>query len=556
MTRAVLAILLLLALAAACAGGSADLDVTPPAQSTAKATETVLPDGSRVIEAAPLSTRQQPAGGQQLRLAGGAFEPATLDPALLRDSDASFLARQLFRGLVRLDDDLDVQPELADRITVSADGLVYEFRLRSGLSFQNGAALDVQAVIQSFERATDPGLTGGDGSSLPAGAYLDDIAGVAERLAGEADAISGLTAVDATTLRVTLVRPAANFLLKLAGPPAWIVDSSTAIEEDWWRSPNGSGPFGVAEFQQGRLLILEPFEDFYAGRPFLNEVSLTFGANAAQPFNLYERGDLDLTELPGYAIDRALSGTDYLGDDLRIVPQLATTFIALSPTAEPWAAQQLRAALGLLVDRDRIVEVGLAGRATQADGLVPNGILGRAWPAQLPAYDPAAARTRLDGMPALESAPQLFDPGGGSAVLLSEVAERELQLTVDVIAPLWPEFVDALAARALPAYALTWIADYPDPASFLTTLFASSSSDNYLNYANSEVDALLAAAAVEQDVEQRATLYLQAQQIIIDDGVLIPLYHGVTYMVVQPEVQGLVITPIGILALDNVWIAS
>jgi ABC-type transport system substrate-binding protein len=334
------------------------------------------------------------------------------------------------------------------------------------------------------------------------------------------------------------------------------VDSETATGDEWWRSPNGSGPFRIAEFQAGQLLRLAPFDDFYAGRPYLNEVTVSFGADAAQPFNLYESGAIDLTDLPGYAIDRALSGTDYLGDDLRVVPELSTTFVAVSPDAAPWQDQQLRAALGHIVDRARIVDVGLAGRATAADGLVPNGILGRSWPSDLPAYDPAAARMELDGAGEPAAVPQLFDPGGGSAVLISEVAERELQLAIEVIAPQWPQFVDALAARELPAFALTWIADYPDPASFLTSLFASNSSDNYLNYSNQEVDALLEAAAVEQDEERRATLYLQAQQIIIDEGVLIPLYHGVTYMVVQPEVQGLVVTPIGILALENVWIAS
>jgi len=103
---------------------------------------------------------------------------------------------------------------------------------------------------------------------------------------------------------------------------------------------------------------------------------------------------------------------------------------------------------------------------------------------------------------------------------------------------------------------LSWIADYPDPASFLTTLFHSGSPDNYTGYANPMVDALLDEAGVEADIDRRAALYLDAQQIIIDDGVLIPLYHGVSYMVVRPDVHGLEISAIGILALENVWIAS
>jgi ABC-type oligopeptide transport system substrate-binding subunit len=141
-------------------------------------------------------------------------------------------------------------------------------------------------------------------------------------------------------------------------------------------------------------------------------------------------------------------------------------------------------------------------------------------------------------------------------VVLKEIAAEELGLEIQVIAPPFPEFSVALGSQTLPAFALSWIADYPDPASFLTSLFHSASPDNYIGYANSEVDALLADAGAEADVDRRAALYLEAQQIIINDNVLIPLYHGVSYMVVQPEVRGLEISAIGILTLENVWIAS
>ena len=539
----------------ACSRGSSNATaVSPvPAQQTPP-TITSLPDGSIVIEASVSGERSQPNGEQSLFLAGGSRGPLTLDPALVRDSESAFLARQIFRGLVSLDADLDVRPELAERITIAADGLTYRFELRPDLTFHDGAQLDARAVIRSFERATDPTLATGAG--LPAATYLDDIEGVTDRLAGESETISGMREVDPQTLEIHLARPAANFLLKLTGAPALVVDADSATGADWWHAPNGSGPFRIVDYSVDQELRLEPFEDYVTGRPFLDSIRIRFGSAALSPLNLYESGEIDLTELPGYAVDRALSGSDYLGRDLRVTPELSTTYIAFNPNMPPFDDPNLRAALARLVDRERLIEVGLAGRAEAALGLVPPGILERAWNADLPSFDPAAARDIYGGGAGVEQTPQIYDPGGGMAVLLKEVAEQELGLEIDVIAPPFLDFSADLGTQELPAFVLSWIADYPDPASFLTTLFHSSSPDNYTGYANPAVDALLSEAGVESDVDRQAALYLEAQQIIINDGALIPLYHGMSYMVVRPDVRGLEVSAIGILALENVWIAN
>jgi len=120
----------------------------------------------------------------------------------------------------------------------------------------------------------------------------------------------------------------------------------------------------------------------------------------------------------------------------------------------------------------------------------------------------------------------------------------------------WPDYLQDLTDRRLPIFVLSWVADYPDPASFLTALFHSASPDNYLGYHNSEVDRLLDQAAQEPDERVRAQLYAEAQQHILDDFVVIPLYWDVSYLLVKPNVQGLELTPLGILGLERVWISG
>jgi peptide/nickel transport system substrate-binding protein/oligopeptide transport system substrate-binding protein len=139
-------------------------------------------------------------------------------------------------------------------------------------------------------------------------------------------------------------------------------------------------------------------------------------------------------------------------------------------------------------------------------------------------------------------------------VSLTAVLKRDLDIDADAIELDWSEFSARLTDRSLPAFTLTWIADFPDPANFLTALFLSGSPDNYIGYSNGEVDRLLREAEVTQDEDERSRLYLQAQQLIIDDHVLIPLYNDVSYTVARPYVKGLVISPIGILSLEDIWI--
>ena len=117
----------------------------------------------------------------------------------------------------------------------------------------------------------------------------------------------------------------------------------------------------------------------------------------------------------------------------------------------------------------------------------------------------------------------------------------------------WPDFIAGLSAKALPGFELYWTADFPDPESILTVLFGTGRPDNYLDYSNPKMDAVLKQASVEIDPAKRADLYTQAQQLLIDDHVVIPILFDVGYTLVNPAVKGLTITPMGIISLASVW---
>ncbi len=131
----------------------------PTAVATPLATATARPP-------APTPTPQpgpkpSPKGDQSLTMIGPSVLPETLDPALIRESTAAFLARQVFRGLVRLDNALNPVPDIAADYEKSADGRVFTFYLRSTAKFQNGKPITADDVAFSLKRACDPAVAGG-----------------------------------------------------------------------------------------------------------------------------------------------------------------------------------------------------------------------------------------------------------------------------------------------------------------------------------------------------------------------------------------------------------
>ncbi|MCK4964892.1 MAG: peptide ABC transporter substrate-binding protein, partial [Dehalococcoidia bacterium] len=187
--------------------------------------------------------------------------PSTLDPALCADAFSAGYIVEIFSGLVTLDRDLNVVEDIAESYEISTDGMTYTFHLREGVIFHDGGGVTASDFKYSIERAANP-----ETGSPVVGAYLGDIVGVKEKLGGEADEVSGVRVVDEETLEITIDAPKAYFLAKLTHPTAFVVDEeNVASGDDWWRHPNGTGPFKLEEWRAGRHIVLERNEDFYGG---------------------------------------------------------------------------------------------------------------------------------------------------------------------------------------------------------------------------------------------------------------------------------------------------
>lgn len=503
-------------------------------------------------------------GGQNgiLRMAGPT-DLRTLDPARAKDLGTLFLVRQIFSGLTRLDDDLQPVPALAESIEVSEDGLVYTFTLRRDARFQDGRDITADDVVVSLTRAFDPATSDGDASLLAAPTFLSDIEGAQDMLSGETSTLSGVTALDDLTVRIRLDRPRSTFLMRLATGPASIIDrNDLANGDEWWTDPNGSGPFRIDSFDLDTGMTLAPNPDFYAGKPALDEVRILLGANAFQPMNLYQNGLVDISPVSFFSLDRALDPASDLYPDLRQSDLFAVEYLAFRRDVEPLDDPEIRKALILGFPREMVASVSFDGRVAPALGFIPNGMLGRdIWPVSGWDYDLDAARQAIrdSSYRTPENVPPVTIYANGPPdrlISFKQVIERDLGLRIEVVNVEWTEFIATLPKQLYPAYGIYWGADFPDPESLLLTLFGSGQPDNYTGYSNPAFDDLLQQAASEQNLDQRVELYGRANQLLMDDAVVLPFYYDRSYMLVRPWVQGLEVTPLGILYLDRITVET
>ena len=490
---------------------------------------------------------------QALVLAGGeSTNPRSYDPATTLSSGD----KRVFSGLVSFDPALNLTPDLAERWEVSADATLYTFFLRQNAKFHDGRPVTAQDVVYSWERAANPAL-----ASDTVLTYLGDTVGVREMTEGKADHASGLKIIDDHTLQVTIDAPKPYFLLKLTFATAFIVDKANVESgEEWYRTPNGTGSYKLIEWKRFERQVYEANQDFYLGAPSIPYIIVQLYSGEGE--RLYESGEIDITGV--YSVDRFTDPAEPLHNELLTGVDLCTDFMVFDTTRPPFEDVKVRKAFSMAFNRQKFIDVLFDGHALPATGLYPPGLPGFNLTLQGLPYDPAQARQLLAqskyGGPAGLPPIVFSDLGVGSYIngdvaALAEMWEQDLGVTITV-ENLEPNYYydQVYAGNHGQLIRGGWCADYPDPENFADVLFHTGSPQNNGGYSNSQLDTLLEAARVEQDVTQRIAMYQQAEQMIVDDAAALFTTYSLSYQLVKPYVKGYVFTPIDIPIERYMWV--
>lgn len=490
---------------------------------------------------------------QALVLEGGeSTNPRAFDPA----TTVSAGDKRVFSGLVSFDPSLHLTPDLAERWEVSADGTVYTFYLRQNANFHNGRPVTAQDVVYSWERAADPVL-----ASDTVLTYLGDIVGVRAMVDGQADHINGLKIIDDHTLQVTIDAPKPYFLLKLTFATAFVLDKANVESgEEWYRIPNGTGPYKLVEWTRFERKVYEANQDFYLGAPSIPYIVVKLYAGEGQ--RLYESGEIDITGV--YSVERFTDPTEPLHNELITGVNLCTDYVVFDITRPPFDDVNVRKAFSMAFDRQKYIDVIYNGHALPANGLYPPGLPGFNTALKGLPYDPAQARQLLAqskyggpaGLP-----PIVFSNIGIGSYISADVAamaemwEQNLGVTI-TIENLEPDYYydQIYSNNHGQLFSGGWCADYPDPENFADVLFHTGSAQNNGGYSSPHLDALLEFARTEQDVTKRIAMYQQAEQLIVDDAAALFTAYSLSYQLVKLYVKGYVFTPIDIPIERYMWL--
>ena len=468
----------------------------------------------------------------------------SLDPADARDPKAVMVVDQLFDTLVRNGGDLQPGPGLARTFDSNPEQTVFTFHLTPGARFDDDSPITAADVKFSLERIARKG------SSSPLAVQLEAVTGFTPfHTAGTAPGLAGVETPDAATVVVRLDRPFSSFPSVL-GHPGFGIVSKAAVErlgDAFKQTPVGSGPFRrVDSAVPGRLSLRRA--PGHSPEPRVDGIDFVDFKDADAAYAAFQGGSVDVAPVPPARANDAAKSFGRKG----MSPYNGLVFYGMNLKSPDLADPRFRQAIALAIDRKKIVDEVYQGSVSVATGLVADGVPRRNGDAcgDRCRFDPDRARALLaEAFPAGNIPEVAIDHDDDpTQAALAAVIKTDLD-TVGIPSVLRPHpFADYgrfLVSGQQELFRLGWIADYPSPDGFLTPLFLSNSPDNLTGLASPEIDQKLTAARAEADPGKRLSLYLDAEQLVLDQYVVVPVAQLETRMVASSRVKGFGVDALG-----------
>jgi len=494
---------------------------------------------------------------------------ASLDPAFAKNQSIMWAVHQLYNTLVEVDTALHIVPSLAKSWDISEDRLTYTFHLRNDvffhddISFANarlndsagqgkGRRMTAQDVVYSFNRIIDR-------QTASPGSWIFN---------RKIDSLNGFKAIDDTSFQLKLIHPYMPILGILSMQYCSIVPHE-AVEKygtDFRQHPVGTGPFAFVAWEEGQALILKKntayFETDEAGNhlPYLDGIKVNFYDSKATEFLLFRQKQLDfINDIESSFKDEVLTKKGTLRKNwegkivLQTHPYLNIEYLGIlvdstNPLVRnsPVRLKKIRQAINYGFDRRKMILYLRNSLGTPAEsGFVPEGLPSFDSSAVKGySYDPAKSKQLLKeagfpdgkGLPVIKlfTVPIYSDLAG---FIAKQLEETGIPVQVDVVQKsLLLEMTSN--SRAL-FFRGSWIGDYPDAENYLSVFYSKNPAPpNYTRYKNPQFDLLFEKALAETNDTLRYKLYRQADQVMINDAPVVPLWYDEVIHLVQPNIKG------------------
>lgn len=499
-------------------------------------------------------------------------DPKTIDPQLNSAVDGSTVIHNAFEGLMREDANSNIEPAVAESYELSEDGTVYTFHLRD-CKWSDGEPVKAGDFEYAWKRALNPDTAAEYAYQL---FYLKN--GEAYNT-GEATADDvGVKALDDKTLEVTLESPVPYFLSLAAFPTYFPVrqDVVEANGDKWTLSPEtyiSNGPFKMSEWKEKESITFVKNENYWeADKVKLDTLVFRVIDDEATYLGAFKSGELDIIESPPTTEIPTLlaEGT------AEIYPYLGTYFYVFNVSENHYDEEayqflsdpNVRKALALAIDRTLIVEKVAQGGQTPAESYVPKGIVDTEGNEFFKSYLPATADVeeaqRLlaeAGYPNGEGAPTItftYNTGSGHQMIaqaIQDMWKNNLGINIELKNEEWAVFQDTRNNFNYSIARHGWIADYNDPMTFLE-MWVTGTGQNNAGYSNPEYDELISQAKSELDGTKRTELLHKAEDVLMEDMPILPIYYYTNVICANPKVKDFYKSPLGQMEFSRAYVTE
>lgn len=484
---------------------------------------------------------------EQILHKGNSTEPEAIDPHLVTGIPEQKVLIALFEGLVNIDPvDLKLIPGVAQSWTISEDGRTYTFHLRKNAHWSNGDPLSAKDFLFSYKRMLSKNL----GAPYAYTFYV--IQGAEDYHKGNGNDFSkvGIAALDDHTLQIQLREPLPYFLRMITFMTWYPVHEGTILKHGqidqrdtlWTRVGNmvSNGPFKLKNWDISHELVVER-NPYYWDKEAIRLQEIHF--HSIEDLNTEERafrsGQLHITE--GIPLQKLVSykGTEFL----RLAPFFATYAYAFNTKKAPFDDKRVRQAFSLAINRKAIIENVSHRDENPAFSFVPEGALGYHCTAKL-CEDVERAKQLLAeaGYPNGKDMPKITflyntsDAHRSIAEALQHMWEKNLNIRVELVNQEWKVFLRSRAAGNDNLFRSFWVGDYLDPNAFLE-IFTSKSGNNMSGWANGHYDNYITQANSILDQSKRFEYFDKAENILMDELPVMPIYFYNSAYLVQPSVK-------------------
>ena len=478
---------------------------------------------------------------------GGGEEPESLDIHKSNSTEAGHVQRDLGEGLVGYTPGGELVPAVAESWTISDDGRVYRFRLRSDARWSNGDPLTAEDFVYSYHRLVDPAT---------AALYTQSIESVANApaiLRGEADiAELGLAADGPQALVITLEQPTPYFLSLLAHPSMFPVHRG-AVEThgDRYSRPGNlvtNGAYRLADWQLGSYIEIERNEHYWDNaNTAIDRVRHYVTPEPMVELNRYRAGELHITRtIPPEMFDEM---KDERPGEVRVSPALGVYFYGFNLTDPVFANNtKLREALSMAIDRENIVKITGRGEKV-AYSWVPPGTSNfdaqeYPWADLLVEERHRRARQLFeeagfgpDNLPDIEIRYNTHETHQQIAAAVQAMWRTVLGVEAQLVNEDFQVLLSNVQEKNTSVFRLNWNGDYNDAQNFLT-MFESDTATNFFGYSDAEFDGLMDTAAAQTNPDRRKLYLEEAERRMLLDYPAIPIYFYINRSMVSPAVDG------------------